>query len=553
MSASVYEEVFVRLRQLDREEHVEKLTVKISNGFAKSEYLTSAKPSSNSLYIELTSESDLLFLYSLKLSEPDFHALKLEQRLLVDFNRFPEMVKQLLSQQMALVLQIEEGKEAVLSITEANQFRELTHLSLKLKRGNDEAVKTHLANKLSRYKSATSDLEAEVSCLRSEVDRLRTDKDSSFTELSRLKYDSESAVSAIQASWKTQVAQLKEDHARELRQLHSSETGRLSDEVKERESRMRELERQLEEFRINSVSLENNFRTSQRRVCSLERELEVSREQAKRKDAEAREITGHNFQLEKKVAQLTVEVNSLTSQTQNSSQLEVSLSTSRASVAQFANRIKELESLVEGKEKQVSKLSMKNRELKLMVKETQGALLQQEQVVIGLNREVADQRIKAESSSAEKHNESSRVAVLNEEVSKLKSQLGESQQLLESNSQVISYLNKKLTDREPPTLTSSYVPRITASASQSSFLLNSTAQPTTTGLTTPVLIPEYPNRLSNLLGTKPKNISDGKALLDLSLPQATSLSSVSAATPSRIFSGQVKFTARNAGKNPILK
>ena len=524
MTILLCEEVLVRVRAQDREECMQRLTVKILSGSANNALISSHKPSvmvpSSSISVELTSDSDLLFYYSLKLADSDFHMLKLEQRLLVDFNRFPDMIKQLLlnEAQMSLVLQVEETKnEAILSITEANQFRELNHLSLRLRKGNDDSVKAYLATRLSHFKSLTSDLESEVSCLRSEVDRLRSDKDSSFTELNRLKFDSETAVSAIQANWKSQIAQLKEDHARELRNLHLSET----EEVKERDSRTRQLERQVEELRINSVSLENNFRTSQRRVTSLERELEAAREQAKRRDLESKELTCMNFQLEKKNAELFVHVNTLRAQLGSKETLEVSLTSSRANIAEFSERIRFLEQSAEEKERQLSKLSLKNKELKLMVKEARGALLQQEQVVISLKKEIGDQQTQSVSA-----------ATLNDEIAKLKSQIGESQQMLESNSHVISYLNKKLSDRGDP----------------SSLLLTSTI-PQTPQLATPV-IPEYPNRSNFVM--KQNSIAESR-ILELSLPQATSLSAVSAATPSRIFSGQVKFTARNGGKEPILK
>ncbi len=46
------------------------------------------------------------------------------------------------------VLNIVSGHEALFSITESNQFRELQHLSLHFRKGNDAAVKEYLAAKL---------------------------------------------------------------------------------------------------------------------------------------------------------------------------------------------------------------------------------------------------------------------------------------------------------------------------------------------------------------------------------------------------------------------
>jgi hypothetical protein len=65
-------------------------------------------------------------------SEQDFHILKQDQQLLVDFQAFPQSFTELVQ-----YCQLENGYTAVfnthestLSIVEANQFRALTHLSL---------------------------------------------------------------------------------------------------------------------------------------------------------------------------------------------------------------------------------------------------------------------------------------------------------------------------------------------------------------------------------------------------------------------------------------
>lgn len=105
-----------------------------------------------------TDEADLLFYHSLILGEGDFHALKAEQRLRVDFQHFPMQVAELLRRcfappagaaepggaqhgaggadgglKMLACLDCGESGESVFSIVEANQFRELTHIALRLR------------------------------------------------------------------------------------------------------------------------------------------------------------------------------------------------------------------------------------------------------------------------------------------------------------------------------------------------------------------------------------------------------------------------------------
>ena len=412
-------------------------------------------------------------------------------------------------------------------------------------------------------------MESALSAVRQELRRAQLERDAAQADISRARSEHDQLVSSVQANYMSKVAQLNEDHAREIRDIHlstssehSSETRRLYEDARERDLKMRDLEKRAEETRITLASVESSFRTSQTRVASLERELDVGREQVKRMEADNRSLMTQNYGCEKRIAELTVEVSALTQQlnakealvhntaqladqsTGQCKQLEYSLSSSRASMAQFGDRVRELENAISHKDSQLSKLQVKNKELKLMVKQTQQALLQQEQVVLSLTRELTEERGRLGLSQVEKEGERGRIAQLNEQVSILRTQLTDSHNLLESNSQVIAYLNKKLSDRDhlglfgsgmgselkfaalpPMSTTQQYLPR--SSSSQS--VLNSTA------ITTPA-IPEYPNR-SQLL-----NSSDVSGIPDR------------APTPSlsRVMSGPIRFTART-GSLPVLK
>lgn len=83
-------------------------------------------------------------------TEQDFHILKSEQQLLVDFQAFPMSFTELVQycQHDNGYAAVFNSNECVLSIVESNQFRALTHLSLQFKRANDEMLKRHLAERL---------------------------------------------------------------------------------------------------------------------------------------------------------------------------------------------------------------------------------------------------------------------------------------------------------------------------------------------------------------------------------------------------------------------
>lgn len=75
------QQVFFRLRALQREDFTLPLGLKIS--------LVAQSNQSQTLVIELTDEADPLFLYQMACTEQDYHILKSEQQLLVDFQAFP--------------------------------------------------------------------------------------------------------------------------------------------------------------------------------------------------------------------------------------------------------------------------------------------------------------------------------------------------------------------------------------------------------------------------------------------------------------------------------
>ena len=55
-------------------------------------------------------------------------------------------------------MQLGIGNEATFNLVETNQFKALTHLSLKFKQGNDEAIKKYLSGKLKDAKESIEQL-----------------------------------------------------------------------------------------------------------------------------------------------------------------------------------------------------------------------------------------------------------------------------------------------------------------------------------------------------------------------------------------------------------
>ena len=79
------------MRAMNRDEYSQYLNIKISLHAAASH------GNQQTLIMDLTDESDPLFLYQMACSEQDFHQLKAEQQLQVDFQAFPNNFVELLN------------------------------------------------------------------------------------------------------------------------------------------------------------------------------------------------------------------------------------------------------------------------------------------------------------------------------------------------------------------------------------------------------------------------------------------------------------------------
>lgn len=104
------------------------------------------------LRIHASSEDDPYFLHTLEVTEDDFQCLKADQGILVDFASFPGKIIGLLERcigshstadhtpRFQAVLSCRPA-DSTLKIVETNDFKQLPHITLAFKPGNDFTVK----------------------------------------------------------------------------------------------------------------------------------------------------------------------------------------------------------------------------------------------------------------------------------------------------------------------------------------------------------------------------------------------------------------------------
>ena len=450
----------VHVKGYNRPEYAACLTLKISmvggtGGFGL------AVPS-NCMLIELSSESDFFLYYSVKLSEPDFHALKADQRLLVEFAQFPNMIKQLVvSRVMSCVLSISESGGAIFSLVEANQFRELVHLSLAMSPGTDEVVKGYLASLLNTYKLTVANLESTCLQLTQDLKQMSGIKITLESEVSNIRSEADLFAQKLHNKHQLELSQLREEHAREIRSLHLSstsehsvETRRLGDHVQMMNERSREADKKLEETRLALIASESQLNGYCRQISNLQEQLELAKKS--------------QMEVEHKNSNLLNEQTALKEQLANSQ-------------------------LNHASEAELKKLQTRAKQAKHALKETQNALLQQEAVVLAQTREIEALR--------------AQIGEHNVESAKLKTQLADAQKTAENNSQLATYLHTKrdsnlfartslLKDHNSNISSTTQLKDHNSNVSSNYSLLGRSMNHSG-GIATPVVVDSYPSRLGN--------------------------------------------------------
>lgn len=123
--------------------------------------------------IQIADESDPFFLYALDIGEYDFHNLKREQSIIVDFQAFPAKLIGLLKicsqdsnsrgNSNSIFSTKLDGNSGLFSVVESNEFKNLVHISLQLRAANDASIKSYLASRLHQAQIIIHKQELEIS------------------------------------------------------------------------------------------------------------------------------------------------------------------------------------------------------------------------------------------------------------------------------------------------------------------------------------------------------------------------------------------------------
>ncbi|XP_018557382.1 spindle assembly abnormal protein 6 homolog isoform X2 [Lates calcarifer] len=452
--------------------------------------LTTSPVHKRDLLVRLTDDLDPYFLFNLSISEEDFQSLKVQQGLLIDFASFPQKFIDLLnlcyseqeSDNPRFLLHLScqspvlEGP-ANFSVVETNAFKHLNHLSLRLIQGSDKEIKDYLAVCLSalkvekqaletKLKKTEDDLSRQLSYAQQtlsektkELDKLRSEWTNQTSSLSsrhsqELQLEREKAVE-VQSRLQQQTEQLRVDlesaHKKSNQQLHSRLT-ELEASCRELTERKYKNESAIRDLKIKLVGAEEECQRSKQQVLSLRRENSTL-------DTEVHEKERLVSQLQMRVAVLEQEIKDKEQLMRRTKEVLEATQQQKESVEENAEskelQIRKLEATVKSLSEELIKANGIIKKLQGEVRGLVGKIKVKNTVTVSQEKILQETSEKLKNTEKDLQSAQQQIITKDEQVSKLKeqleitvNQLNESREVLKTNENVISWLNKQLNEKQ---------------------------------------------------------------------------------------------------------
>lgn len=469
-------EVPVVLKHPEREDRHSSLTCEMVYGMTQPR-------NQKVLQIQLTDESDSYLLYTLDVSEDDFHSIKTEQSILIDFPTFPSKIVELLRQCQAAAVSEDHPRfvaslsmlcgTPMFTITESNPFRQLAHLSLRFVAGNDAAIKKHLAGRLADLKAElatvsddlaqrTMQLQETASLATEQSERLRTLDEEHARALGEAQMrQAEALAEAREQSISAQQTQarLTEQERQRLLERHDGELGAARGAQQAAEAQASQLTAKQHEMQMQ-------MRERDSRLQATEHELQLLRQEATGLRQENSELTTKCHRQEKEASARDVELSALGQSVadkeqllgRTSSLLEAATDAKQQhgeaaayhkdAVAKLQLKLRASAAEITKGNSIISKLQADAQQLRGKLKlraavqqQAQGQAAQQDASLHAAERGATELRAQLAEAGAGRDRS-------DEACGAAKRQLAEAQELLRSNQQVIQWLNKELNDAQ---------------------------------------------------------------------------------------------------------
>ncbi|NXT17371.1 SAS6 protein, partial [Syrrhaptes paradoxus] len=441
------------------------------------------------LAVRLTDDTDPFFLYNLVISEEDFQSLKSQQGLLVDFSAFPQKFIDLLQQciqeqnkdtprfllQLVSSASVLDHTPVSLNVVETNPFKHLTHLSLKFLPGNDAEIKKFLASCLKclkedkmmleeKLRKTEDDLTRQLSYTQQslseksrELDKLKNEWTSYTTALTNkhtqeLTNEKERALQA-----QAQYQQQHEQQKKELENLHQKSIQQLQNKLSELEVINKDLtERRykgdstVRELKAKLSGIEDECQRAKQEVLSLRRENATLDAECHEKEKLVNQLQTRVAVLEQEIKdkdQLVIRTKEVLDATQEQKAiLEESTEKKQSHIEKLETTIKSLSAELLKANEIIKKLQgdLKTLMSKLKLKNT--VTIQQEKLLAEKEERLQKEQRALQETGQSLQMKEQEVCKLQEQLETTIQKLEESKQLLKTNENVITWLNKQLNE-----------------------------------------------------------------------------------------------------------
>merc|ERR1719229_59341 len=305
-----YESVPIIVKVSAMETNTRHLTLKI-------EKFTQMPQNQSILSITLTDETDPYFLYTLSVSESDFHRLKSDQTLLVDFAVFPASLVMLLRQCLQykneehpkfVAVLVYSSNCAILSVQETNQFRHLQHISLKLVASNAEKLREYLGSTLMKFKNENAKLNASLSERTQSLQRAKNDQKQAEQYVASIKQKYEECLCDLKTSHSAAISSIKQnnlDNVEEIRKELVAEKNACEKELKlqmkQDQLAHQKLKNEHDELVAVHLRLESKHKNQAAVVADLRSEMDENKKELASLREECKTLSTLKFEHEKQI------------------------------------------------------------------------------------------------------------------------------------------------------------------------------------------------------------------------------------------------------------
>lgn len=475
----------VKLKSNDRDER------QVTIGVAVILNTVSTPVHKKELIVRLTNETDPFFLFTLSLAEEDFQSLKVQQGLLVDFGDFPQKLIGLLELCLSetnkdnpkFLLQFCESSghpassASQLHVVETNPFRHLNHLSLKLVPASDLHLKKYLAKCLIQLKRESASLSDKLSSTQSDLSSRLTQCEEALhnrtQELDKLKSDWSSRVAALTSEHASSLNVEREKSLRTQTEVQTRLEQEKRDLVKSHLDRLASVEGRVQELDHSNKELTDHKFRSEATIRELEVRLKSSEEECSRLREEAKKLRNDNSTLyngtqehEKSLTRLRTQLAILEQELKAKEQVigqdarllsaaQEQKKRSESSLAQKERQITKLDTAFNKASQEVlkgneiiQKLQLEIRNIKSKLKMRTMVTTQQENILAERDKTIDALRVEVESLRKSVSLKEEELVKSETAAKETRERLDEAKEQLKTNENVISWLNKQVTDQK---------------------------------------------------------------------------------------------------------